>query len=157
MHFVIVFLFLTTSKKASVQRRRRDTSGWRPRASERDPRARIPSSHPPPRSPPHANPLLALLVSLGAAPVRVAHTPTHDHLRERSVTSFPDPGPRPTRPEPDHRERCHGTPSCTHTLTICRLTHTRPIKRRLIPSPPRSGEPGTKSLSLPHPIPSPIP
>ena len=40
--FVIVFLFLTTSKKASVQRRRRDTSGWRPRASERDPPGKNP-------------------------------------------------------------------------------------------------------------------
>ena len=36
------FLFLTTSKKASVQRRRRDTSGWRPRASERDPPGKNP-------------------------------------------------------------------------------------------------------------------
>ena len=36
------------------------------------PAPRIRSSHPPPRSPPHANPLLALLVSLGAASLRVA-------------------------------------------------------------------------------------
>ena len=35
-------------------------------------RARIPSSHPPPRSPPHANPLVARLVSLVGASLRVA-------------------------------------------------------------------------------------
>ena len=120
------------------------------------PAPRIRSSHPPPRSPPHANPLLALLVSLGAAPVRVAHTPAHGHLRELSRSSFPDPGPRPTRPEPEHRTNTHGTPSCTHPSTICRLTHTRPIKRRLIPNPPRPGEPETQSLSLSHPIPPPV-
>ena len=45
---------------------------------------------------------------------------------------------------------------CTHTLTICRLTHAPPIKRRLIPNPPRPGEPETQSLSLSHPIPSPV-
>ena len=120
------------------------------------PAPRIRSSHPPPRSPPHANPLLALLVSLGAAPVRVAHTPAQGHLRELSKSPHPDPGPRPTRPEPEHRARTLGTPSCTHTLTICRLTHAPPNKRPHVPNPPRPGEPETRLSSLTHPIPPPV-
>ena len=66
------------------------------------PAPRTRSSHPPPRSPPHANPLLALLVSLGAASLRVAlgvvriERATWERLQNASQPSVaPVPSPLP--------------------------------------------------------------
>ena len=82
------FLFLTTSKKAVCNAGGATPQGGAHALRSATPRARIPSSHPPPRSPPHANPLLARLVSFMGASLRVALGERDEGKGERSVEQF---------------------------------------------------------------------
>ena len=126
------------------------------------PAPRTRSSHPPPRSPPHANPLLALLVSLGAASLRVAlgvvrmERGSANGEGDLGAPAFRVPALRCAGPEPRAPKGRRASPSGTHQLTICRLTHAPPNKRPHFPNPPRPGEPETRLSPLTHPIPSPV-
>ena len=147
---------ILAAPRSRILHRCRAAPERRPRASERDPRAKNPfvtptaplsaSRQPSPRPP---------RVSRGASGESRARGRAN---RERGGTTPPFlcRSPRAWPENGKVQERRCRSKSYTHPLTICRLTHAPPNKRPHFPNPPRPGEPETRLSSLSHPIPSPV-
>ena len=147
---------ILAAPRSRILHRCRAAPERRPRASERDPRAKNPfltptaplsaSRQPSPRPPRVSRRRLVESCARGG----------ENGEGDLGATAKRVPALRCAGPEPRAPKCCRSRPRGTHQLTICRLTHAPPNKRRLISNPPRPGEPGTRLSSLPHPIPSPV-
>ena len=147
---------ILAAPRSRILHRCRAAPERRPRASERDPRAKNPfltptaplsaSRQPSPRPPRVSRRRLVESCARGGA----------NGEGDLGAPAFRVPALRCAGPEPRAPKGCRSRPRGTHTLTICRLTHAPPNKRRLISNPPRPGEPGTRLSPLTHPIPSPV-
>ena len=147
---------ILAAPRSRILHRCRAAPERRPRASERDPRAKNPfltptaplsaSRQPSPRPPRVSRRRLVESCARGGA----------NGEGDLGAPAFRVPALRCAGPEPRAPKGCRPSPGGRHPLTICRLTHAPPNKRRLISNPPRPGEPGTRLSPLTHPIPSPV-